>query len=84
MFLEDLRTIAGIEIGELVDTSFDGRPAIAVTIDPWSRTLRGRRLPCQPRKHRGRLRPVAGAVASPGHRRGRDADRSPDLGIDTE
>ena len=34
MFLEDLRTIGGIEIGELVDTTFDGRPAIAVTIDP--------------------------------------------------
>lgn len=34
LFLEDLRTIAGIETGELVDATFDGRPAIAATIDP--------------------------------------------------
>ena len=34
LFLEDLRTIAGIEIGQPVDTTFDGRPAIAATVDP--------------------------------------------------
>ena len=34
LFLEDLRTIAGVEIGEPVETTFDGRPAIAATVDP--------------------------------------------------
>ena len=34
LFLEDLRTIAGVEISEPVDTTFDGRPAIAATVDP--------------------------------------------------
>ena len=35
LFLEDLRTIAGVEFGELVETTFDGRPAIAATVFPW-------------------------------------------------
>ena len=35
LFLEDLHTIAGIEFGEPVETTFDGRPAIAATVLPW-------------------------------------------------
>ena len=33
-FLDDLRTIAGIGLGESTRTTFDGRSAVAVTVDP--------------------------------------------------
>jgi hypothetical protein len=32
--LDDLRTIAGIGLGEAAEVTFDGRPALAVTVDP--------------------------------------------------